>query len=145
VSKVIARVLPALLLICASCGRSNIYPVSGKVTYQGANAPGATVFFYRHGDDSGNEPIITGIVQDDGTFELVCGSQGKGAPPGDYDVLIEWRQADSQSKGRPRRLPDKLNGRYADRKNPLLHATVEARAVQLEPFELTDNGAIQKR
>ena len=126
----------ALVAVCASCGRTTIYPVSGKVTYKGSPASGAAVFFYRQGADSVNEPAIMGIVQDDGSFELVCGSLGKGAPAGDYDVVIEWKTAVSKGKGRPQRGPDKLKGRFADPKQPLLHAKVEAKTNELPAFEL---------
>ena len=128
-----------LVLVCASCGKnSNIFPVSGKVTWNGVPAAGAVVFFQRPGIDPMNEQTIMGIVRDDGTFELVCGALGTGAPAGDYDVLIEWKRVAGQSKGRPQPGPDKLAGRYADPKNPLLHATVEAKATYLPPFELFD-------
>jgi len=128
----------ALVLACASCGnQNNIYPVSGKVTYKGSPASGATVFFNRRGGDSMNEPMIMGIVQEDGSFELVCGSLGKGAPPGNYDVVIEWKQVSGQSMGRPQHGPDKLKGRYADPKHPLLHATVEAKTNDLPTFDLS--------
>jgi hypothetical protein len=129
----------ALPLACASCGAKNdIYPVSGKVTYKGAPAAGAAVFFYRHGGDSMNDHMIMGLVQEDGTFELVCGSLGNGAPPGEYDVVIEWKQISGQEKGRPKRGPDKLNGRYADPKHSRLQATVKAERNELAPFDLTD-------
>jgi hypothetical protein len=85
-----------------------------------------------------------GIVQEDGSFELVCGSQGKGAPPGDYDVFIEWKRVLGQRKGGPQHSPDRLQGRYANRKRPLLHATVEARDNRLAPFELTSPGSARK-
>ena len=87
-----------------------------------------------------NDHTIMGIVQGDGSFELVCGSQGKGHPPGTYDVLIEWKPAD-QSKGRRQPGSDKLKGRYADPRRPLLHATVEAKATSLPPFDLTDSAS----
>ncbi len=141
--KVVSCVTAALVLACASCNMNNTYPVSGKVTYNGSPASGAAVYFFRQGGDSINEPAIMGIVQKDGSFELVCGSSGKGAPPGDYDVLIGWKRVRRQ--GRPQHGPDKLNDRYADPKYPLLHATVEAKATQLDPFELTDAGPAQKR
>jgi hypothetical protein len=128
----------ALALACASCNINNIYPVSGKVMYRGSPASGAVVFFNRQGSYLINEPVIMGIVQEDGSFELVCGSLGKGAPPGDYNVLIEWKPISPQSKGRPQHGPDKLKGRYADPKNPLLHAAVAAKSNVLPPFDLTD-------
>src|SRR5260370_23794637 len=96
-------------LACTSCGNSNhLYPVSGTVTCKGKPAAGATVFFHRQGVDSMNEHAIMGIVQEDGSFTLVCGSHDKGVPPGEYDVLIEWRQFFGQSKGRPQHGLDKL-------------------------------------
>jgi hypothetical protein len=141
VRKVVSCVTAALVLACAACGnKNNIYPVSGKVTYKGSPAVGAAVFFHRQGGDSTNQPPIVGIVQEDGSFELVCGSLGKGAPPGDYAVLVEWKRVTGQGKRRPQAGPDQLNGRYADPKHPLLHATVEAKATHLPPFELTDEG-----
>jgi hypothetical protein len=142
VTKVILCLTALVALTCASCGqKNNIYPVAGNVSYKGSPAAGATVFFYRQGRDPMNEHMMMGIVQDDGDFELVCGSLGKGAPPGEYDVLIEWKQTSGQSTGRPQRGPDKLQGRYADPKHPLLHATVEATTNNLAPFELTDERA----
>src|SRR5258707_3850347 len=138
VRKVLFYLTAVLALTYASCGnRNNIYPVSGKVTYKGSPASGATVFFHRQGVDPMNEHLIMGIVQEDGSFELVCGALGKGAAPGEYDVLIEWKQVSGQSKGRPQHGPDRLKSRYADPKRPLLHATIEAKANSLPPFELT--------
>jgi hypothetical protein len=139
VRKLVFCLTGALALACASCGnKDTIYPVSGKVTYKGSPASGATVFFYRQGGDSMNEHMIMGIVQEDGSFELVCGSLGQGAPPGEYDVLIEWKQVSGQSKGRPQHGPDKLKGRYADPKRPRLHATIKAERNDLALFELTE-------
>ena len=137
--KVIFCLTAALAFACASCGnKNNIYPVSGKVMYKASPAAGATVFLTRKGGDTINDHMIMGIVQEDGSFELVCGSLGKGAPPGEYDVLIEWKQVSGQSQGRPEHGPDKLKGRYADPKHPLLHTTVEAKTNDLPLFELTD-------
>lgn len=135
----LALVAVCLSLVCTSCRKSgpSIYPVSGKVLCRGAPATGAAVFFHRHGTDLSDQ-LTMGIVRDDGTFELVCGPLGKGAPAGDYDVTVEWRPVARQSGGNPQRGPDKLNGRYADVRNPLLHATVEARPNELPPFELTE-------
>jgi hypothetical protein len=130
-------------LACASCASSNpLYPVSGTVTFKGKPAAGAVVFFERHGHDRINENLIMGIVQEDGSYNLVCGSLGRGAPPGEYDVLIEWRRATGQRKGHPQHGPDQLKGRYADRKHPQLHATVEAKTTMLPPIELTEAGPV---
>jgi hypothetical protein len=135
----------AVTFACASCGRKTIFPVTGKVTYKGAPAKNAAVFFCRRGVDPVREHLIMGIVQEDGTFELVCGSMGKGAPPGDYDVLIEWKEPTGRREGSPGRAADRLKRRYADPKNPLLHAAVEAKSNNLAPFELADGEPFRKR
>jgi hypothetical protein len=146
VRKLVLGLVAALALACLSCGnKSTLYPVAGKVTYQGAPAAGATVFFRRQGGDSMNDHVLMGIVQEDGCFEIVCGSLGKGAPPGEYAVLIEWKRVAGQSKGRPQHGPDRLKGRYADPRHSLLYARVEAKANTLPPFDLTDAPAPQAR
>lgn len=135
----VRKIVFLLALACASCSnKNNIYPVSGKVTYKGAPAAGAAVFFYRQGADPMNEHMVMGIVQADGSFELVCGSLGTGAPTGEYDVVIEWKQVSGQSKGGPQHRPDQLKGRYADPKHPRIHANIKAERNELAPFDLTD-------
>jgi hypothetical protein len=139
VRKIVFYPTVLLALISVSCGsRNDIYPVSGKVTYKGSPASGAIVFFHRQGGDPMNEHMIMGIVQDDGSFELVCGSLGKGAPPGEYDITVEWKQVSGQSNGRPQHGPDKLNGRFADPKRPLFHATIKAERNDLASFDLSE-------
>jgi len=129
--------LAALALVCASCDNNKLYPVYGSVTHKGEPAVGAAVFFNRQGRDPMNDHLVMGIVKEDGSFELVCGPLGKGAPAGEYDVLIEWKQSKDHGKRHLQHGEDKLQGRYADPKHPLLHATVQAGHNQLAPFELS--------
>src|SRR5260370_39033126 len=131
--------MAGLALAGASCGNPhNLYRVSGKVTYRGAPAVGATVFFYRQGGDRQNEHTVMVIVGQDGSFTVVCGPLGQGAPPGEYDVLIAWKRVSHQAKGQPQKGADRLKSRYADPKHPRLHAVVKAQRNDLPPFELTD-------
>jgi hypothetical protein len=137
--------------------------VSGKVLYKGEPAAGATVYFHRSGGDGpASEIIPTGVVQDDGRF-WVASDEAYGAPAGTYDVLIEWLDRPSSSKGgatvkpagldkggrktarapwRPGpsrvRPPDRLKGRYLDIERPLVKAEVRPGTNTLAPFELTD-------
>ena len=137
--KLVWSAVAGIGLICTSCTGSNrLYPVSGTVTYKGKPAAGAAVFFHHQGLDRMHEHMIMGLVQEDGSFELVCGSLGTGAPAGEYDVLIEWKRVTGQRKGHPQHGPDQLKGRYADRNHPRLHALIKAEPNRLPVFDLTD-------
>ena len=82
----------AALLACSGCDNAHgIFPVSGKVTYKGDPAVGALVFFQRRGGDCSREQTMMAVVGPDGSFSLDCGSLGKGAPPGEYIVLVQWK------------------------------------------------------
>jgi hypothetical protein len=108
--KLILFLITTAALACAACGEVNgLYPVQGKVLCEGKPATGATVYFHRKGDaDSLKHSAPQGVVGDDGTFTL-SGPQGQGALPGEYVVLVEWKQgaarspADSVAQG-PRSL-----------------------------------------
>jgi hypothetical protein len=115
-----------------------LYPVSGTVTYRGSPAAGATVFFQRRGVDPLRQQTIMGIVKPDGSFTVVYGDRGEGAPSGEYDVLIEWKPRTHQAKGLSPQVRDRLKGRYSDVRNPRLQAVVKAESNKLPPFELTD-------
>jgi hypothetical protein len=124
---------------CVGCGNSSgVYPVSGKVLYRGEPAVGATVTFLRKGvTDRMQEQTPQGVVADDGTFSL-AGPVGAGAQPGEYAVLVEWKEGAGKLKGRSPGLnaPDRLKKRYLNPDKPLLTATVEAKKNILPVFEL---------
>jgi hypothetical protein len=129
----------AIALMCASCGNSNgMYPVKGKVLHKGAPAVGAMVSFIRKGGaDAADEQVAQGIVQEDGTFTL-AGVLGDGAAPGEYVVLVEWKEGAGKGRGRSPGLnaPDRLQKRYLDAQRPLLTATVEAKSNDLPAFNV---------
>ena len=137
VKKRVFYLVAAVALACTACGKG-VYPVSGKVTCQGLPAAGAVVSLQRRGANLMNEPAIMGLVREDGSFSLVCGDKGAGAPPGEYDVLIEWRPRSHQPRGLGQITPDRLAGRYADPKNPRLRAEIKAGTNELPPFDLKD-------
>jgi hypothetical protein len=127
----------SVALACSSCGPSaKLYPVTGKVTVNGTPAAGATVIFQRQGFDLMNEQTVMGIVGEDGVFSLVSGPSDEGAPPGEYDVFVEWRHRAENPKG-PMGT-DRLKGHYADRNHPRLHAAVNPEPTDLPPFDLTE-------
>jgi hypothetical protein len=109
------------------------------VTYNGAPAVGAAVFLQRPGVDSPYEQTLMGVVQEDGSFSIDCGSVGKGAAPGEYAVLIKWEYDPKLAKAPPRTpRPDRLRNRFADPSHPRFHAVVKAETNLLPAFKLTD-------
>jgi hypothetical protein len=131
-------IVSGLLLACLGCGSSNgQFPVTGKVLLNGRPAVGATVTFLRKEADRRAESPVQGVVLEDGSFTL-AGPRGPGALPGEYVVLVEWKEGAGKSKGRAPALsaPDRLKGRYLDPSKPLLTAKIESAANTLPPFEL---------
>jgi hypothetical protein len=127
------------MLAYAGCGNPNgAYPVFGKVLYKGEPAKGAVVYFHRKSvTDPLQEHTPQGVVQEDGTFTLAS-PLGKGALPGEYVVLIEWKEGAGKIRGRSAALtaPDRFRGRYMDLKKPRFQAEVKTEKTQLPPFEL---------
>src|SRR5262249_37693390 len=131
----------AWAMTCVGCGNSNgLYPVYGKVLYRGEPAVGATVYFHRKVvTNLLREQVFEGIVQEDGTFKLVSPS-GQGAVPGEYIVLVEWKEGAGKARGRSPGLkaPDRFKGRYLNPNKPLLQADIQPAANNLPPFELNE-------
>ncbi len=130
--------LCGLALACTSCGDNGLYPVCGRVMCNGAPATGAFVYLVRRDADPLEQQSVMGVVQADGSFTLVCDAKGKGAPPGEYHVLIKWPNRSGRGKGMAHKISDRLKGRYADPKHPPWSITIKAQANELPPFDLTN-------
>jgi hypothetical protein len=131
-------VVAGSLLVGVGCDSGGRRSVTGKVLYNGQPAAGATVTFVRK--DSANrldDTMPQGTVEADGTFTL-AGPTGKGVPPGEYIVLVEWKEGAGKVKGRAPALgaPDRLKKKYLDPNHPQLTATVDDKTSRLPPFEL---------
>ena len=120
----------------AGCGKSDslpvlqVYDVKGKVLLaDGKPLAGGQIYFVPKGD----LPITpSGEIGPDGTFSLVTGGSGEGAPPGEYKVRIESRhfQADGKVK------KTQFSPRYNDEDSSGVLITVRAGTNQLEPILL---------
>jgi hypothetical protein len=137
--RVLSIVVAVFAIACCSCGKSSgIYPVTGKVLVNGQPAVGASVIFIRkESADPFKEPTPQGIVGEDGSFTL-RGPTGDGAAPGEYIVMLEWKEGAGNAKGRSPALnaPDRLKKKYLDSNNPMLTARVEAKPNILPPFNV---------
>jgi hypothetical protein len=127
-----------LTLGLTSCHRSDreaVYPVKGKVFFNGKPAEGATVTFVRCGRDDAPIPRPGGQVAPDGSFRLSTYVSYDGAPAGRYAVTIRYpspeKKENDENVG-----PDLLEGRYADAKTTPLAVEVNRGTNDLEPFQL---------
>ena len=153
------RIMVFALVACAlasGCGESNgLYPVHGRLEFKGEPAAGATVTFCpKDGVAASRGLVPRGVVESDGSFWLESGDLGQGAAPGEYTVLVEWRNGPLRThrldtaksvgkaaarEGKPLLIADdRLKGRYYDIAHPRLSAEVKPGRNDLPPFVLTD-------
>jgi len=131
-------IVAGLALGLASCHRGNdrpVFPVTGRVFFQGKPAEGARVTFVSLTDNDPKKPKPGAQVGNNGVFRLSTYASYDGAPPGRYAVLIVYpspsQKIDDENAG-----PDLLQGRYADPKTTPLKAEIKEGTNDLEPFNL---------
>lgn len=124
----------ALALAVCSCGGDGptLHPAAGRVLFNGQPAVGATVVFIPVADGSGPKP--SGVVGDDGRFELSTHPHGKGAPAGEYAVVVTQFPENAREQAAPK---NQLPAKYADAATSGLKRTVNAGATEFEPIDLS--------
>jgi hypothetical protein len=107
-----------------------VYPVKGKVLLaDGTPLKSGWVYLV---PKSGLPVTPSAQLASDGTFSIVTGGSGEGAPAGEYKVRIEAPQFGGGPKSKKSPVPFK----YTDEDSSGLTAKVEAQPNQLEPFRL---------
>jgi hypothetical protein len=130
--------LAAAMAAAAGCGRSDslpsyqVYEVKGRVLLaDGKPLPGGFVTLVPKGD----LPLSPGAeIGPDGTFSVVTGGSGEGAPAGDYKVRVEAPQLGTPAP-RSRKKPV-VPVRYTDEDSSGLVITVKPEANHLDPIVL---------
>jgi hypothetical protein len=138
------RLLSAMVTaVCLACSQSSgghppVYPVKGKVLFNGKPiAGGVVVYELAEGDAKGSPaspgtgPLrATGRIEPDGRFHLMAFPGAEGVPEGRYIVGIssmpprtEGNLLDSAGAAK-KGNPDVLRGRYSDPKTSGLRAEV---------------------
>ncbi len=112
-----------------------VYEVKGKVLLaDGSPLSGGHVYFVSK--DGAMSP--EGKIGSDGSFALVTGPSGEGAPSGEYKVRIEPEDASLIGGKRSKKGGKKLSfpTKYLDEDSSGLMVTVKSEPNQLEPFRL---------
>jgi hypothetical protein len=126
-----------LTVICSCSSNKRVYPVSGKVLFEGKPAAGAILKFYAVDPaDKKDEPALVpqAIANEDGAFRLTTYRSEDGAPAGKYTVSIFWSKP---AKGGDDYGKPLIPARYLNAETSGLTAVVEERATELPPFQLT--------
>lgn len=137
VSRICTTFAIALVLL-ASCERKRydsvrLYPVRGKVLFDGKPAVGAEVRLHPETPSGKGALYPAARVEADGSFALTTYENKDGAPTGEYAVTVRWDEATTKDEATP---PDRLRGRYADPKKSPWRVTVRDGTNELEPFHL---------
>jgi hypothetical protein len=136
-----------LLLGAVGCGGTKVYPVRGKVTFEGKQLKGGgSIAFMPTGKQDGK--AAGGEIAEDGTYILMTHKPGDGSMAGEFRVVITQvveREPDSTRDGEKAgkavsvvTKEDRIPAVYGDAYNSPLTAKVEAKDNQID-FDLKRN------
>lgn len=118
---------------CSSETRVPVFPVTGKVQFQGKSPAGAIVVLNPVGATSNLDVLPTGTVKDDGSFTLTAYEPDDGAPAGNYVATIQWYKVTKEAGGPG---PNVLPKTYSSPKTSPVKVNVESGPVQIPPIAI---------
>jgi hypothetical protein len=127
--------LPALFVGGCSEPRVPVFPVMGKVTFQGKPPVGARVVLHAANPQEIDDVAPSGDVQGDGSFAITVYEPGDGAPQGEYVATVQWFKMVSGAGGSgagPNVLPKK----YGSPVTSPIKVSVAGGPVQIPPIDL---------
>jgi hypothetical protein len=131
--------LLALLVALTGCSCSRrthkeVFPVRGSVVFEGKPTPNAVVFFHPLGENKSGTPTSSGVVGQDGSFEITTFEPHDGAPAGTYAVSVIWKKSSGiGDRDEVYLLPE----RYMNPQTSGLRVEVKEGPNQVPPFQLT--------
>lgn len=135
-----ACIAAALLLLSLGCSRSDrvaVYPVHGKLTFEGKPlAGGGSIAFVATGGQAGKG--AGGEIKPDGTFTLMTYAEGDGSMAGDFRVIVMQTVVKEPEASQDGEAPasgpvsvvseaERIPAIYSDHQNSPLTARVEAK------------------
>jgi len=135
----IRGLLPVLSLLLFGCGDDGLgkrYSVSGTVTYKGQPLEKGAISFYATGE--GAEARGAAGVITDGQYTLSTQSEGDGAFPGDYLVVISARQPDLSAAAKH------VNG-GSYRQDDVMKANKNAKSLIPKKYEVPEQSGLKAK
>jgi hypothetical protein len=123
-----------------SCGgptekKVPVFPVTGKVSFQGQAAEGAQVILHPQGHTLPERHAAIGTVKKDGSFAVSIYGAGEGITPGDYVATLQWNKVNEAGSPGPNVLPPE----YAKVETSPIKVTVKSGRNELPPIEINQN------
>jgi hypothetical protein len=131
-------------LACCSCSKKGklLFPVQGKVFFEGQPTPKALVIFHPLNNPDPNAVKPRALVGPDGSFKVCTDVADDGAAAGEYIVTIVGKKSKSpnsmaKGKGGKKTLPAiELPAHYENPQTSDLHVTIKEGPNELPPFHL---------
>jgi hypothetical protein len=121
---------------CNSEVRVPVFPVSGKVTYQGKVPVGAQIILHPVKYTGPDSVTPVGTVLDDGSFKVTAYDPGDGAPQGDYVATVQWFKITKDAGGPG---PNVIPKKYTDPKTSPIKVTVSGGPTEIPPITIANN------
>ncbi|GIW88210.1 MAG: hypothetical protein KatS3mg108_2534 [Isosphaeraceae bacterium] len=126
----------ALAIVPTGCSeqsnREPVYPVTGRVLFEGQPAFNAFVIFHPAPGSPPNAQAAHGKADEQGDFRLSTYNSFDGAHAGLYRVSIIWPELTEDLEDGP----DRLNGRFANPASSPFQVEVKPGQNTIPPFEL---------
>jgi hypothetical protein len=126
----------AMLLAAVGCNsevRVPVFPVTGKVTYQGQVPVGAQIILHPVNYTGPDSVTPVGTVLDDGSFKVTAYDPGDGAPQGDYVATIQWFKITKDAGGPG---PNVIPAKYTNPKTSPIKVSVNGGATEVPPIKI---------
>lgn len=122
---------------CKSETRVPVFPVSGKITFQGQAPAGAQVILVpAAGSKLPKDLAASGTVKDDGTFQIDTYAKGDGAPSGEYVATVQWFKMVTTDGGTGRG-PNVIPEKYAKAETSPIKVSVGKGPTEIPPVDVT--------
>ena len=124
---------PILVAGCSNETRVPVFPVSGKVIFQGKPPVGAQVVLHpvNSSDNTGVAP--SGTVKGDGSFAITSYDPDDGAPQGQYVATIEWYKITPEAGGAG---PNVIPRNYANAKTSPIKVSVNSGSTDIRSITI---------